>query len=97
MFSAIIITGKDNVGNALRDLGKGKKPCFQSIKKAEKVILEEDIPFGHKFALKPIEKGESIIKYGEVIGRAKHLIKTGEYVHIHNVESIRLKRENVKK
>ena len=29
-----------------------------------------DIPAGHKFALKEIAKGEYVIKYGEIIGRA---------------------------
>ena len=46
-----------------------------------------DIPAGHKFALKDIKKGDFIIKYGEVIGRAKENIKKGDWVHTHNVKS----------
>ncbi len=46
-----------------------------------------EIPAGHKFALKDIAKGEYIIKYGEIIGRAKTDIYKGEWVHTHNVKS----------
>ncbi|MBQ3596371.1 MAG: altronate dehydratase [Clostridia bacterium] len=45
------------------------------------------IPAGHKYALKDIKTGEPIIKYGQVIGRATCDIKTGEWVHTHNVKS----------
>lgn len=47
----------------------------------------ETIPAGHKFALKDIKKGEYIIKYGEIIGKASENIKKGEWVHTHNVKS----------
>lgn len=47
----------------------------------------ETIPAGHKFALKNIKKGEFIIKYGEIIGRATKDIKKGEWVHTQNVRS----------
>ena len=40
-------------------------------------------------ALKPIHKGELIIKYGEEIGMASADIVKGEYVHVHNLESMR--------
>lgn len=46
-----------------------------------------NIPAGHKFALKDIKKGEYVIKYGEIIGRAKCDIVKGEWVHSHNLES----------
>ena len=45
------------------------------------------IPAGHKFALKDIKKGEFVIKYGEIIGRAMQDIKRGEWVHSHNLKS----------
>ena len=40
---------------------------------------EGNIPAGHKFALKDIKKGDYVIKYGEIIGRAKEDIKKGEW------------------
>ena len=53
------------------------------------VLLESqgDIPAGHKVALRPIQKGEDIIKYGFPIGHATCDINTGEWVHSHNVET----------
>ena len=47
----------------------------------------DNIPAGHKFALKDIAKGEFVIKYGEIIGRASCDIKKGDWVHTHNVKS----------
>ncbi len=48
---------------------------------------EGEIPAGHKIALRDIPKGEYVVKYGEIIGRAKVDIKAGEWVHTHNVAS----------
>ncbi len=48
---------------------------------------EGEIPAGHKIALRDIPKGEYVIKYGEIIGRAKTDIQKGEWVHTHNVAS----------
>lgn len=46
-----------------------------------------EIPAGHKYALRDIKKGETVIKYGQIIGRATCDIKTGDWVHTHNVKS----------
>ena len=48
---------------------------------------DDKIPAGHKFALRPIKKGEEVIKYGQVIGRATCDIQEGDWVHTHNVKS----------
>ena len=47
----------------------------------------ERIPAGHKYALCDIQKGEYVIKYGEIIGRSTADIAKGEWVHTHNVKS----------
>lgn len=53
------------------------------------VMLEngKDIPIGHKFALRDIDIGEDVIKYGHSIGRATAKISKGEWVHTHNLHS----------
>ena len=53
------------------------------------VALEatEAIPAGHKFALRDIQKGEMIIKYGDPIGTATEFIPEGSHVHTHNVRT----------
>ncbi len=43
------------------------------------------ISAGHKIALRPIGAGENVIRYGQIIGRARGAIETGEHVHTHNV------------
>ncbi len=49
----------------------------------------QDIPIGHKVALKPIKTGDTIIKYGEDIGRATADIGPGEHLHVQNVKTKR--------
>ena len=42
---------------------------------------------GHKYALRKINSGENIIKYGFPIGHATCDIEIGEHVHTHNVKT----------
>lgn len=49
------------------------------------VVLEEDIPMGHKVALKSFDKGEKIIRYGQVIGFANKIIEKGSWVNESNI------------
>ena len=48
-----------------------------------------DIPIGHKLAIRSIKDGETIIKYGVDIGRAVKPIGAGEHLHVHNVKTKR--------
>ena len=79
MKKTIVISPSDSVAVALDALSKGEE--------AEGVVLAEDIEKGHKFALKDIEKGQQVIKYGEVIGRATADIKAGQHIHSHNMST----------
>lgn len=49
------------------------------------IVLEEDIPMGHKVALKSFNEGEKIIRYGEVIGFANKIIEKGSWVNESNI------------
>lgn len=80
---AVVMDKKDNVATAIVPIKKGERV---QIGEREIEVLD-DIPQGHKFAIKEIKAGESIIKYGEIMGIATKDIKPGEYVHIHNVKS----------
>ncbi len=51
------------------------------------VVLRDDIPAGHKAALRDIPRGGPVVKYGHPMGRASRDIAPGEKVHVHNVES----------
>ena len=47
----------------------------------------EEIPLGHKIALKDIRAGEQVIKYGHSIGRTTALVKKGSHVHVQNTKT----------
>jgi altronate dehydratase small subunit len=87
--SALVVDKKDNVATALRQLEEGDSISVEVEDGVVAVVLRQSIPFGHKFSLKDIERGEPIIKYGETIGQATEKINRGEHVHIHNVEGLR--------
>ena len=89
MLSALVVDKKDNVATALRPLEKGDSIGIEVEGNIVDMVLKQSIPFGHKLALKDIEHGERIIKYGETIGQATEKINKGEHVHIHNVEGLR--------
>ena len=73
----------DNVIIALRDYKKDEVIDLED----KKITLLEDINRGHKIAIKNINKGENIIKYGLPIGYALEDIKVGSWVHTHNTKT----------
>lgn len=82
---ALLMTADDVVATAIDDLAAGHELHIENWT----LVLSEDIAFGHKFALVDIERGDDIVKYGEVIGRASESIAVGDWVHVHNCESTR--------
>lgn len=53
----------------------------------ETVVLTEDIPQGHKFALCDLAEGEQVIKYGYAIGVTKCPVSKGSWIHVHNIKT----------
>ena len=49
----------------------------------------QDIPIGHKVALKDMNAGDTVLKYGVDIGKVVAPIKTGEHAHVHNIKTKR--------
>ncbi|GGX14382.1 UxaA family hydrolase [Pigmentiphaga litoralis] len=49
----------------------------------------QDIPIGHKVALKDMATGDTIYKYGVDIGKVVAPIKAGEHAHVHNIKTKR--------
>ena len=54
-----------------------------------KVVARNDIPIGHKLALKDYAPGDTVIKYSVDIGRTVAAIKPGEHAHVHNIKTKR--------
>jgi altronate hydrolase len=74
-----VVQGADDVGIALRDLTKGETVAGVSVR--------QDVPKGHKIALRDIAAGADVRKYGWPIGRASRAIAAGEHVHTQNLET----------
>ncbi len=49
----------------------------------------QDVPIGHKVALKDLAVGDTVVKYGEDIGRVVAPIRKGDHVHTHNLKTKR--------
>ncbi len=51
--------------------------------------VRQDVPIGHKVALTDLKAGDTVVKYGEDIGRVVAPIARGEHVHVHNLKTKR--------
>lgn len=51
--------------------------------------VKDAIPIGHKLAIRDLAVNDTVIKYGEDIGRVVAAIKQGEHLHVHNVKTKR--------
>lgn len=89
-FLALKVHNDDNVATLFAEVAGGSEVEIRD-KKGDITPLKvsSDIPYGHKVALKDIHIGEQITKYGEEIGIATKEIKTGDHVHVHNLDSMR--------
>lgn len=54
-----------------------------------RLTAKSDIPIGHKVALKPLVEGDTVVKYGEDIGRMIGPAETGGHVHTQNLKTKR--------
>ena len=80
----IIIDEKDNCATSLDEIEKDTKINVNGNLVVE---IREKIPFGHKFAINDIKKGQHVKKYNQIIGIATMDINKGEWVHTHNIKS----------
>lgn len=83
---AYVVRKEDLVATALDSLSPGAVELRGGVTGLSSV--SENIPFGHKFALRDIVAGEKIIKYGVPIAIAAEDILQGAYVHTHNAKSM---------
>jgi (2R)-sulfolactate sulfo-lyase subunit alpha len=54
-----------------------------------RITAKQATPIGHKIALKDLAVGDTVIKYGEDIGKVVAPIAKGEHVHTHNLKTKR--------
>jgi (2R)-sulfolactate sulfo-lyase subunit alpha len=49
----------------------------------------QDIPIGHKIALKDMATGDTVWKYGIDMGKVVAPIQVGQHAHVHNIKTKR--------
>lgn len=77
------INAADNVAVAIEPLKAGEQITVDGID----IDVNEDIPAGHKVALKDFAEGENIIKYGYPIGHAIKAVKQGDWINENHVRT----------
>lgn len=78
---AIRLHAADDVGIALAPLSARRSITVDG----DTIQLTSDVPFGHKFALRPLAPGEAVRRYGQIIGFATKPIMAGEHIHSQNL------------
>jgi altronate hydrolase len=72
----------DNVLVALTNLSKGETVQFNG----EEFILQDNIPAKHKFVTSSLAKGDSVIMYGVLVGKAQSDIAKGGIISTANLK-----------
>lgn len=88
----LVHSPKDNVGVvAVEGLKAGTEMlCVVTEDNSDfKLTAQHDVPIGHKIALKDLKADDTVIKYGEDIGRMVKDAAKGGHVHIHNLKTKR--------
>lgn len=79
------IDDKDNVVTCLIPIKKGDLITVDG----EQITVNDDIKRYHKIAIKDLDQGDVVYKYGQIIGTMTQKAKKGDYIHVHNLESTR--------
>jgi altronate hydrolase len=77
--NALRLNPADNVVIAMRRLEAGEPVDGEAVATAEMILS------GHKVAVLPIRAGETVHKYGQVIGVATADVAPGAHIHTHNM------------
>ena len=81
----------DDVGVAAMDLQAGE--VIQAVTLEGELVTEvelvDDVPLGHKVAMRAMEIEKHVQEYGRPIGYASQVIVAGAHVHTHNLKSLR--------
>lgn len=75
---------RDDVAVALATLAAGRRVDVDG----QGVELCDEIPQGHKLALRDMAAGETVRKFGWPIGRLTADVRAGEHVHSHNLSTL---------
>lgn len=87
----------DDVGVAVRDLKAGEEVGIVTLEgqAVGTIAMTQDVPLGHKVALRDMPVGHKLLKYGRPIGQVVQPISKGNHVHVHNLKTMRWSLEEV--
>jgi len=88
----LVHSPKDNVGVVVVEGLRRGTQMLGVITETDATLTltaDEDIPIGHKVALKALKAGDTVIKYGEDIGKMVAAAGVGTHVHVHNLKTKR--------
>ena len=88
---ALMHTPDDDVAVVVQDVARGTSVQAVTLEgdKIATVDAVDDVPLGHKIAVRDLDAEKDVVKYGRSIGRATQPIKAGAHVHTHNIKSKR--------
>jgi altronate dehydratase len=78
--SLVVLYEGDDVAVATAGLVAGTSIPARGM---SELTLRTDVPAGHKVALRDLQSGKLVRKYGQVIGRTLTDVRAGEHVHVH--------------
>ena len=86
----------DDVGVTAMDLTAGEVVQAVTLEgePVTQIKLVDDVPLGHKIAMRDMPDQKHIIEYGRPIGYAAKAIAVGAHVHTHNIKSLRWSGES---
>lgn len=81
----------DHVGVATSDIESGEMVTgvYMDDDSTIEVLANCAIPLGHKIAIQDITANGHVIEYGLPIGYAPEGFQFGDYVHTHNIKTLR--------
>lgn len=66
-------------------IARGPIPAGTTLTEVNDIVTRDDIPGAHKVALRALEAGDPVRRYGQIIGFVTQPILPGAHVHTHNV------------
>lgn len=86
----------DDVGVAAMDIQAGEEIEAVTLEGAPVMTVKviQDVPLGHKVAMRDMAENHHVQEYGRAIGYASQPIQRGEHVHVHNIKSLRWAASN---
>ena len=82
----------DSVGVVVvEDVVAGKDVTGWIMETDETIQLKslDAVPLGHKIALRDLQVGDTVLKYGHDVGRIVANVAKGRHVHVHNLKTKR--------